>query len=89
MIKNMKTIRLTEKELVSIVENTTDRILRESRDENEIKLAQKELCKMGGNLSSIGMRLEGTPFYKQYLRMKDDIISLNNALIDYIKRGKK
>ena len=86
MIKKMKLIRLTEDDFHDIVENTTSRILRESIKNNEIYLAQKELYKMGGNLSSVGMRLEGTPFHKQYLRMKDEIVSLNNMLIDYIKK---
>lgn len=84
----MKLTRLTENEFHSLVENTTNKILNESRKDDDIRLAQKELYKMGGNLSSIGMRLEGTQFCKQYIRMKNEIINLNNALIEYIRKGK-
>lgn len=89
MIKKKKIIRLTENELHGIVENAANRILRESRNDDEICLAQKELHKMGGSLSSIGMRLEGTQFHKQYLRMRDEMATLNNALIEHIRRNRK
>jgi hypothetical protein len=51
--------------------------------EREIKLAQQALCKFP--LSDVGLRLEGTRFYKQYKKMKDAAIELNNALIQYIR----
>lgn len=89
MIKKKKIIRLTENELHGIVENTANRILRESRKDDEICLAQRELHKMGGSLSSIGMRLEGTQFHQQYIRMKDEMVNLNNALIEHIRRKRK
>ena len=85
----MRLIRLTENELHGLVENTTNRILNESRKDDGIRLAKKELCKMGGNLSSIGMRLEGTQFYRQYIRMRNEMVNLNNAMTEYIRKGKQ
>lgn len=88
MNSKIKTIRLTEDELVSMVDNTANRIIRESRVENEIKLAQQELYKMGSNLSSVGSRLNNTQFHKQFLRMWDELVNLNNALNDFLRKSK-
>lgn len=81
--------RLTEKDLHRVIIDTVSRILNESRQDGDIRMAQKELYSMGRNLSSIGMRLEGTQFHKQYHKMKDEIVNLNNALIEYIRKGKE
>lgn len=88
MTKKMKLVRLTENEFHKLVENTTNKVLNESRQDNEIRLAQKELYKMNGNLSSIGMRLESTQFHRQYIRMRNEMVNLNNTLIDYLRKGK-
>ena len=55
---------------------------------NEIKQAQQELFKIGTNISSICMRLEGTKYEDLAQRMKAVAIALNNALIKDI-RGEK
>ena len=83
-----KIIRLTENELEGILYNTVNKVINESRADNEIKLAQKELVKMGTSLSGVGMRLEGTPYEIQFQRIYDEIVKLNNALINQIKGGK-
>jgi hypothetical protein len=44
---------------------------------------------MGKHLSPIGLRLDGTPYYQQYQRMKDEVVKLNNALIAHMKGGRK
>ena len=85
-----KITRLTESDLKKLVENSVNSVLRESVDyDREIRFAQKELYKISSNLSSIGMRLEGTPYNAQYKRIYQEIVSLNNALIKHIKGGKK
>ena len=84
-----KIIRLTENDLKGIIDNTVNRVIKESRADNEIKLAQKELVKMGTSLSGVGMRLEGTPYEIQFRRIYDEIVKLNNALINQIKGGKQ
>lgn len=76
-------------ELSRIVENSVKRVISETVDmKREIELAQKELVKMGTALSGIGMRLEGTPYRKQYKRIYDEIVKLNDTLISQIRGGK-
>ena len=88
-----KIVRLTETELKQLMENCVTRamqhnaVINEHVDyDREIRLAQKTLCKFP--LSDVGLRLEGTQFYGQFLRMRDSIVELNNSLIRYI-RGEK
>ena len=54
--------------------------------QREIILAQKTLCKFP--LSDVGLRLESTPFYGQFKKVRDAIVDLNDALISYIRQGK-
>ena len=77
-----KLVRLSESELKGLVNRTTQRILKEG---NEIRQAQKELYRIGTNISSICMRLEGTKFEDLARRTKEVAISLNNALIKDIR----
>lgn len=77
-----KLVRLTESELHGLISRTTQRILKEG---NEIRQAQKELYRIGTNISSICMRLEGTKYEDLAQRMKEIAISLNNALIKDIR----
>ena len=77
-----KLVRLSESELKGLVNRTTQRILKEG---NEIRQAQKELYRIGTNISSICMRLEGTKFEDLAQRIKETAISLNNALIKDIR----
>lgn len=85
-----KPTRLTLKDLSNIVESTAKRVVNESVDQSrEIQLAYKEIQQMGKHLSSIGLRLDGTPYYKQYQRIKDEMVKLNNALIAYMKGVRK
>ena len=88
-MNEQKIKRLSMNELSRIVENSVKRVICETVDmKREIELAQKELVKMGTALSSIGMRLEGTPYRKQYQRIYDEIVKLNDALISQIRGGK-
>lgn len=88
-MNNQKIKRLTMNDLSRIVENSINRVFNESVDmKREILLAQKELVKMGTALSSVDMRLEGTPYHRQYKRIYDEIVNLNNALISQIRGGK-
>ena len=77
-----KLIRLSESELKGLVNRTTQRILKEG---NEVRLAQKELYRMGQIMSSVCLRLQGTKFEDLARRMKEVAISLNNALIKDIR----
>ena len=87
---NKKITRLTLNDLSRLVENTAKRVMKESIDQSrEIQLAYKEIQQMGKHLSSIGLRLDGTPYYQQYQRMKEEMIKLNNALIAHMKGGRK
>lgn len=83
-------IRLTESELKEMLHNSVARALMEHKfdTDRDIRLAQKELYQMGKNLSSIGLRLDGTRFYAQYRKMADAMSELNNQLIKHI-RGEK
>ena len=90
MMNKQKITRLTMNDLSRLVENTAKRVMKESIDQNrEIQLAYKEIQQMGKHLSSIGLRLDGTPYYQQYQRMKDEVVKLNNALIAHVKGGRK
>ena len=89
-MNKQKITRLTLNDLVGLVENTAKRVLTEQIDQSrEIQLAYKEIQQMGKHLSSIGLRLDGTPYYQQYQKMKDEMIKLNNALIAHVKGGGK
>lgn len=90
-----KIVRLTESELKGILHNSlvraleTKAVVNEHIDkEREIRLAQKELYNMGKNLSSVGLRLDGTRFYSLYKQMADAMLELNNALIKHIRKEK-
>ena len=90
MMNKQKITRLTMNDLSRLVENTAKRVMKESIDQSrEIQLAYKEIQQMGKHLSSIGLRLDGTPYYQQYQRMKDELVKLNNALIAHLKGGRK
>jgi hypothetical protein len=83
-------VRLTEEDLMKVMHNSVQRALQEHYIDidREIRLAQKELYQMGQNLSSVGMRLEGTKYHALYKRMADAMIELNQQLIKHI-RGEK
>lgn len=83
-----KVVRLSEGELKEVLHNSVARALLEHKfDENrEIRIAQKELYQMGRNLSSIGLRLDGTRYYSLYRKMADAMTELNNALIQEIRK---
>ena len=85
-----KIVRLSEGELKQILHNSVARALQEQKFDNdrEIRIAQKELYQMGKNLSSIGLRLEGTKYYNLYRKMADSMIELNNILIKHIRDEK-
>lgn len=90
MMNKQKITRLTMNDLSRLVEDTAKRVMKESIDQNrEIQLAYKEIQQMGKHLSSLGLRLDGTPYYQQYQRMKDEVVKLNNALITHLKGGRK
>lgn len=80
-------VRLNEGELKQILHNSVKRALQEGYVdmEHEIRLAQKELYRMGQNLSSIGMRLDGTKYQSLYKQMADAMIKLNQVLIKHIR----
>ena len=81
-----KVIRMTEEELQGLVNRSAKKILSEHiNNNNEIKLAYKELQQMGKHLSSIGLRLDGTEYQPLYQRMRDAIVELNNALIKQLR----
>ena len=90
MMNKQKITRLTMNDLSRLVETTAKKVMKESiNQDREIQLAYKEIQQMGKHLSSIGLRLEGTPYYQQYQRMKDEVVKLNNALIAHLKGGRK
>ena len=89
-MNKQKITRLTMNDLSRLVETTAKRVMKESiNQDREIQLAYKEIQQMGKHLSSIGLRLDGTPYYQQYQRMKDEVVKLNNALIAHLKVGRK
>ena len=83
-----KIVRITEDELKRIMHKSVVRAMQEQKYDNdrEIRIAQKELYQMGKNLSSIGLRLEGTKYYNLYRKMADSMIELNNLLIKEIRK---
>lgn len=85
-----KIIRLSEKELMTAMHNSVERVLKEHHldTEREIRFALREIYQMGKNLSSVGMRLEGTKYHTLYKTMADAMIELNSQLIKHI-RGEK
>lgn len=88
-MNKQKITRLTMNDLSRLVETTAKRVMKESiNQDREIQLAYKEIQQMGKHLSSIGLRLDGTPYYQQYQRMKDEVVKLNNALIAHLKGGR-
>ena len=89
-MNKQKITRLTMNDLSRLVETTAKKVMKESiNQDREIQLAYKEIQQMGKHLSSIGLRLDGTPYYQQYQRMKDEVVKLNNALIAHLKGGRK
>ena len=85
----IKVLRLTESELKNLVDKSARRIVQEQVDwDREIQLAQKEVYRMGNLMTSVGLRLNDTEFQPLFLRLKDALIGLNNALIKHI-RGEK
>ena len=89
-MNKQKIARLTLNDLNRLVESTAKRVMKESiNQDREIQLAYKEIQQMGKHLSSLGLRLDGTPYYQQYQRMKDEVVKLNNALIAHLKGGRK
>lgn len=86
-----KVVRLTESELKEMLHHSVARALQEHKIDmdREIKLAQKELYQMGKNLSSIGLRLDGTRYYSLYRKMADAMCELNNQLIRHIRKEGK
>lgn len=85
----IKRVILSEAELKRMLHHSVVHALVESRCDPDIKQAQKELYQMAYNLSSIGLRLEGSKFEPLYTRMKNAIIKLNNALIKEIRKEKR
>ena len=90
-----KVVRLTEQELKRIMYESVKKALQnkaiineQMASEREIRLAQKELYQMSSNLSSIGLRLNGSIYQGLYEQMKNSIVALNDALIKHI-RGEK
>ena len=90
-----KVVRLTEQELKRIMYESMKKALQNKAiinehmaSEREIRLAQKELYQMSSNLSSIGLRLNGSIYQGFYEQMKKSIVALNDALIKHI-RGEK
>lgn len=86
----IKRVILSEDELKRVLhDSVVHALVVESRCDPDIKQAQKELYQMAYNLSSIGLRLEGSKFEALYTRMKNAIIKLNNALIKEIRKEKR
>jgi len=90
-----KVVRLTEQELKRIMHESVKKALQNKAiinehmaSEREIRMAQKELYQMSSNLSSIGLRLNGSIYQRLYEQMKNSIVALNDALIKHI-RGEK
>ena len=91
---NKKIVRLTESELQGIMHNCVEKALQHKLAMNEsmsydnelreIQLAQKALCKFA--LSDVMLRLEHTRFRGEAQKMRDAIMSLNDELINYIRK---
>ena len=83
-----KILRLTESELQGIIDESAKRLVKEQIDSRrEVNLAYKELQQMGKHLSSLGLRLDGTPYKNLYMEMKKAMSALNNAMLKEL-RGK-
>ena len=83
-----KIMRMTESELMNIINESAKRIVKEHLDMNrEIQFAYKEVQQMGKHLSSLGLRLNGTDFEPLYQRLKDALIGLNNELIKPLRQN--
>ena len=87
-----KIVRITEKELKRVMRESVTRALKEKGIinehvdwEREIVLAQKTIMKMSPLLSDLGLRLDDTRFRLLYMDVKDSLVALNSALIQYIK----
>ena len=85
-----KIVRLSESVFKKVMHESVRRTLQEHGIgmDREIRLAQKELYQMGKNLSSIGLRLDGTQYYSLYRKMADAMIELNNMLVKHIRDEK-
>lgn len=85
-----KIVRLSETDFRKVMHESVRRALQEHGIgmDREIRLAQKELYQMGKNLSSIGLRLDGTQYYSFYRKMADAMIELNNMLVKHIRDDK-
>ena len=57
-------------------------------NEKEMRCAQQELMKASHNISSAGMRLEGTKYEQCYRRLWNALEELNNRLVNDIRGGK-
>ena len=82
-------VRLTESELRSMINNSVKRVLMREHKldiDRDVRIAQKELFMMGKNLSSVGLRLDGTRYYNLYRKMVDSMIQLNDALIKELRK---
>ena len=88
--KMKKIMRMTESDLLGIVNESAKRIVKEHiNTENEIRLAYKELQQMGKHLSSLGLRLDGTRYRPLFDQLRDAMVQLNNELIKAMKGGGK
>ena len=82
-------MRLTESELMNIVNESAKGIVKEHLDMNrETQSAYKEVQQMGKHLSSLGLRLNGTEYEPLYQRLKDALIGLNNELIKLLRQNR-
>lgn len=89
-----KVVRLTGNELQRVLRESVTRALQQKNVvinehvdfEREIRLAQRTLCKFP--LSEVGLRLEGTQFYSQFKKVRNELVALNDALINHIRKGK-
>ena len=92
-----KIVRLTEDELQRVLKESVTRALEQKNVvinehvdwEHEIALAHKTLMKMSPLLSDLGLRLDGTKFKPLFKDVRDSLVTLNNALIEYIRKEKK
>ncbi len=82
-----KVIRLTEEDFEKLLSGTVNRIVNESRMDNQLRIAQKELYSASKNLGSVGMRLEGTRFQEQFMRAWNEVKKLNELLIGEIRNN--
>ena len=89
-----KIVRLTEEELQRVMKESVTRALQQKNVvitehvdwEREIALAHKTLMKMSPLLTDLGLRLDGTKFKPLFKDVRDSLVALNDAIIDYIKK---